>query len=34
MHSLAKKTQAALFFEGDAGELLRLCLAELANRQG
>jgi uncharacterized protein (TIGR00725 family) len=31
---LARKTQAALFFERDAVELLRLCLAELARRKG
>ena len=34
VHALAKKTQAALFFEPDAVELLRLCLAELARRRG
>jgi uncharacterized protein (TIGR00725 family) len=31
---LAKKTSAVLVFERDAVELLRLCLAELARRQG
>jgi predicted Rossmann-fold nucleotide-binding protein len=31
---LAKKTQAALFFERDAVELLRLCLAERVRRRG
>ena len=34
VHALAKKTPAALFFECDAVELLRLCLAELARRKG
>jgi len=34
VHVLAKETQAALFFKGDAVELLRLCLAELARRKG
>jgi uncharacterized protein (TIGR00725 family) len=31
---LAKKTQAALFFERDAVELLRRCLVELVKRRG
>jgi len=31
---LAKKTPAALFFERDAVQLLRLCLAEHARRRG
>jgi uncharacterized protein (TIGR00725 family) len=31
---LAKKTQAVLFFERDAVELLRLCLVELVKRRG
>lgn len=34
VHALAKKTQAALFFERDAVQLLRQCLAELARRRG
>jgi hypothetical protein len=34
VHVRAKKTQAALFFERDAVELLRLCLVELARRRG
>ena len=34
VHVLAKKTPAALLFECDAVELLKLCLAELARRQG
>jgi uncharacterized protein (TIGR00725 family) len=34
VHVLAKKTQAALFFERDAVQLLRLCLAELVRRRG
>ena len=32
--SLAKPTNAALFFERDAGQLIRVCLAELARRTG
>jgi uncharacterized protein (TIGR00725 family) len=34
VHALATKTPAALFFECDAVQLLRLCLAELARRNG
>jgi uncharacterized protein (TIGR00725 family) len=33
VHTLAKKTQAALFFERDAAQLLTRCLAELARRR-
>ncbi len=32
--SLAKPTQAALFFAGEADQLISLCLAELARREG
>jgi uncharacterized protein (TIGR00725 family) len=34
VHTLAKKTQAALCFERDAVQLLTRCLAELARRRG
>jgi uncharacterized protein (TIGR00725 family) len=34
VQALSKKTSAALFFERDAVELLGLCLAELARRNG
>jgi uncharacterized protein (TIGR00725 family) len=34
IHVLAKKTQAALFFERDAVPLLKQCLAELVKRRG
>ena len=34
IHALPKKTQATLFFNGDAVQLLGMCLAELARRRG
>ena len=34
VHALAKPTQAALFFDPDAVQLLEMCLAELARRRG
>ena len=34
MHAIPKQTQAALFFDRDAAQLLSVCLAELTKRRG